>query len=218
MKSFSIILVLLAMACTLPLCGQEFTTTYTKNNAIKINPIAFASSEFQLTFERYFNNRKSSISIIPSIILKDSQSEYKEAYQGKIQYRFFLSQINKADRNTFLGFSNFGFYAGVYALYIDYEEDYNNGYWDNDVGKYIEDEYHKDITAFEGGAIIGLQIDVTERILIDFTLGGGVRKANVKDTFISSVENPDYIESYGVFDPEYSGVKPSIALNIGFTF
>ena len=196
----------------------QTTTPFAYKNAIKLNPVGFGNSEFQLSYERYFGaNRKSSIMIMPSVILKESNDQSKKGWQLMAQYRFFLTHFNKDQQKTFLNAYNYGFYAGVYGLNFNYKEDYLRGYWEPNTNNYINKSYQKSVAAYEGGALLGLQIDITKRILIDFYIGGGLKYVNFEDTYTE--QNPtDYPLSYGVFAPEYSGVKPRLGLLLGFTF
>lgn len=185
-------------------------------NALKINPIVFGRAEFNLSYERYFSNRKSSITISPSIYLKENISQSINGWQIASQYRFYLTHFNKQNRRVFLGMENLGFYSGVYALTQDYAEDFQRGYWDPQTNEYTMRDFRKEVTAYEGGALIGIQIDITKRIVMDFNVGGGVRYSDYINTYEQS--SPDYLEDYSVFDPEYQGVKPKVEFLLGMTF
>lgn len=200
------------------LIGQQTDPLFQYKNALKINPVALANAEFQMTYERYFKDRAYSLSIVPSIIVKDNPELSKLGFQLMGQYRIHLSNFNIESNNNFLGFYNYGFYAGVYGLYLDYQEDYFQGYYDETYENYISGEFEKDVQAGEMGALIGIQMDISARILIDFFVGGGVRKAEVNDTYYDVVNPLDYYQSYGVFDVAYTGVKPNIGLLLGITF
>lgn len=210
------IIVLLVISTSLQSQSQDKIFTY--NNAIKINPAGFRNAEFQVTYERYFQDRKSSISIIPSYILEESNGFSKQGWQFMSQYKFYLNHFNKLKRETFLGAHNYGFYSGLYGLYQDFEEDYMASYYVAKTDVWETSTFTKRIKASEGGAIIGIQIDVTERILIDYYVGGGLRFSKINDTY-QDVENPDnYYETYSVLDPEYKGVKPTMGMTLGILF
>lgn len=195
--------------------AQETTPTYSKMNSLKINPFAFGNSEFQLAYERYFNNRRSSVVFSPSIILRDSGGESKEGFQVMGQYRFYLTHFKKEpNRKNFLGVYNYGFYAGAYGLYFDQKETYLEYDWDATTGESLITEFTEDIQSVEGGAMLGLQMDITKRIVLDFYIGGGVRRSEVDDTNT----NDESIYSDGIFDKGYTGVKPKAGLLLGITF
>lgn len=197
------------------LIAQENQFEY--NNAVKLNPARFGASEFQISYERYFNDRKSSITVAPSFILEDNNDKSKEGWQVMAQYRFYLTHFNKERESTFLGMDNYGFYTGVYGLYLNYSSNYLRWSY-NQESEMIREEYHKDVSAQEGGAVIGVQIDITKRILVDFYVGGGVRYTTIDDTFNSNEHPNEWYDTYNVFDPEYKGVKPTIGLLVGFLF
>lgn len=198
--------------------SQSSAEQFPFKNALKISPFGFGNSEFQMSYERYFGeNRRSCLMLAPSIILKESNDITKEGWQAMAQYRFFLTHFNKQAQHTFLGVYNYGFYAGLYGQYGSYGEDYQRGYYDPATTNYLTGKFRKEVDAVEGGALLGLQADITKRIVIDFYVGGGIKHANFSDTYLDQY-NPEYTDSYGVFDPEYSGVKPKIGFLIGFTF
>jgi hypothetical protein len=185
-------------------------------NVFKLSPIEFANSEFQFSYERYFNNRKSSIIITPSILLKDQGEESFSGVQAMVQYRLYLTHLQKGIHKT-LQMHNIGFYGGPYVLGLTYQEDYSSGYFDLDRNEFINKLYHKDIKAIEGGAIMGIQLDITERIVLDMFVGGGIRYANVDDDILLDQPDDNYFY-YDVFDVEYTGVKPKLGLQLGITF
>jgi hypothetical protein len=199
--------------------AQEVSDHFEKRNALKISPIEFGKAEFQATYERYFGeNRNSSISIMPSIILEDSFNESQEGYQIMLQYRFYLTHLRKDEGNAIFGMHNFGFYAGFYGLGLDYTRDYQAGYCDEITQNYIEDEYTRTQTSYEGGALIGLQLDITKRIVLDMYVGGGIRKTDMTDTIDDNPNIDDYYRYFDVFDREYNGVKPRLGLQLGILF
>lgn len=191
---------------------------FNNKNAVKISPVEFSKAEFQIAFERYFGDRSSSITISPSIILKENNFESIEGFQIGGQYRIFLSHLRSDSRSVFLGFHNIGLYTGLYAQYQDYKKDYKFTWWEMGTNVEQNQEFTKKVSAIEGGAIIGVQIDVTKRILIDFYVGGGIRYSDFTDSKDGVVDESYYYEEYGAFDPEYKGVKPRIGFQLGVLF
>lgn len=183
-------------------------------NAIKISPFEFGRAEFQLHYERYFNNRKSSITVAPSIFLRDNANEKANGWQLMSQYRFYLTHYNGEADRIFLGLYNVGFYTGLYGLYLDYSEDFVSGQYDPISSEYIMSTYNKTVNSFEAGPLLGVQIDITKRILIDFFVGGGIRWSDYTNSYTDEIEN---YGSFGVFDTEYTGVKPKLGFTIGIT-
>lgn len=194
--------------------AQNDMSVQCKKNAIKISPFEFGRAEFQLSYEKYFNNRKSSISIVPSIFLRDNEEEKATGWQLMSQYRFYLTHFNGEAERMFLGLYNVGFYTGIYGLYLDYSEDFLRGVYDPITYEYIMTPHSKTVNSFEGGPLLGVQIDITKRILIDFFVGGGIRWSDYTNSYADEVEN---FGSFGVFGAEYTGVKPKLGFSIGIT-
>ncbi len=209
---------LLILILLLPIIGIGQLTHFDQKSAIKISPFELGNAQFEMAYERYFSGRSSSFIILPSIFLKDDLRQSKEGYQLGIQYRFYLSHLRADEKSVFLGLHNVGLYTGIYAQYLDYSEDYQFSWWDNDKNESITKDVNKTVNAAEGGAIIGVQFDITRKILIDFYIGGGVRYSDFTDTKTDLIDQDDYYDEVGVFDPEYKGVKPKIGFQLGFMF
>lgn len=202
----------------LPTLGMSQSAHFDQTNAIKISPAEFGNAQFEISYERYFGDRSSSLIILPSIFLKEDIRESKEGYQLSAQYRVYLSHIRSDEKSVFLGFHNIGLYAGVYVQYLNYNEDYQLSWWDDENSESYTQTMTKDVSATEGGAILGVQIDLTKKILLDFYIGGGVRYSDFTDTKTAVVDPNYYFENVSVFDPEYKGVKPKVGFQIGFLF
>ncbi len=215
---FLVILCIILIGITSESFGQESTSNvFEYNNVLKFSPFNMGQSELQVSYERYFLDRKYSIILFPSIYLRQTVDNNLTGFQIMGQYRFYLTHYNKLIRKNFLGLFNYGFYGGPYLLYFDYNEEYESGYWSNTLGEYISGTFTKASQSVEGGVLIGLQADITPRITTDFYIGGGVRKTESSDTFQEVNEDP-YYQDYSVFDPAFSGVKPKIGFQIGITF
>jgi|GEM_PF-5616119 len=115
---------LVFLAFIIPLFGIGQSAHFDQMNAIKISPAEFGNAQFEMTYERYFGDRTSSLILMPSIFLKDDVRQSKEGYQLGAQYRVYLSHLRSDEKSVFLGLHNVGLYAGVYAQYLDYSEDY----------------------------------------------------------------------------------------------
>jgi len=199
--------------------GSSQNMEFGYNSAIKFSPASFRNSEFRVLYEKYFVNRKSSITFAPSFVLRDNAHEKKIGYQMMAQYRFYLTHFNKEERgNNFLGMENYGFYSGLYGLFLDYHSDYNRDYYEPEQDAYLRKEFEKNIYAIEGGVLLGVQVDITKRILVDLYVGGGVRYTQVDDTFDEYRNEDGWYDTYSIFDPEYKGVKPVGGFLLGFLF
>ena len=210
------VILILLFICPISIFSQENSYLFTNNNALKISVFEFGKAEFQLSYERFFNDRKSSLSIIPSIILENDNETNKEGWSIMSQYRFYLTHFNKQHTNTFLGFENYALYTGLYGSYLDYVEDYSIMDWNESQQDYTTEEHRKDLSAVEAGALIGMQINFSKRVLLDIYIGGGIKKTDLNDSYDG--DEYSYYNSYSVFDREYEGVKPRLGFQLGFNF
>lgn len=219
MKKLFLVLVYQFMFFAIIIGQTEDKEHFSQKNALKLSPFELGQSEFQLTYERYIGeNRRASFLLIPSVHLKDTREESIGGWQVMGQYRFYLTHFRKDQKKTFLNLHNYGFYTGLYALYLNYEQEYSRGFFNPNNGNYDTARFNKSISGLEGGALIGLQVDITSRILMDFYVGGGIRKAETDDSYFDEPREGEYYESYHVFDLEYTGVKPRLGFSIGILF
>ncbi len=202
--------------CTLQ--AQTEDKQYPYKNSLRISPFQFANSAFQLNYERYFNDRRSSILLSPALLLRENGNESLLGFKGLVQYRFYLSHLKKGINKTW-GFYNVGFYFGGYSQFIYANEEYFGAYYNNNNGEYYEGIYEKDVVSIEGGVMTGIQIDIFPRLIVDVFVGGGVKYADITDEIEKYVpETNIYRETYGVLDREYTGVNPKGGFQIGFNF
>lgn len=216
MKKITLSLLLVAFFFTM---NAQEATNYKYRNALKISPVEFAQSRFQISYELYNRARSQSLLVMPSLILEENGKDVKKGAELMMQYRFFLSHLKKGENKT-MGFYDIGFYAGPYMLIMSYYEDYEREIYFPGKGTAEKLAFEKDVDAVEAGVILGIQLDVTPRILLDFYIGGGIRQSDVMDSY-DGFDNPDdyyYEPSYGVFDLEYTGVKPKLGLQVGISF
>ncbi len=187
-------------------------------NALKVSPFAFAASKFQVSYERTFKEKKHSLMLTPAIILKDNGVESKKGFETMLQYRIILTQLRKGTNKT-MRMHSVRFYTGPYANGLLYSENYQNGYYDKVTETYLTKVFTKEVYAIEGGVLIGIQFDVTKRIILDFYAGGGVRYSDVDDEYEDYVQEDEYnFTDYGVFEMEYTGIKPKLGMQLGFSF
>jgi len=211
-KSITIIACLcLTCICSIKVSGQN--TQF--KNVFKISPVQFANSTFQINYERFFKEKKYSLVVSPAILLKQNTPESLIGFKGNIQYRFYFTHLHKETHKTWI-FSNLAFYGGGYAQYLIANEAYWASYPDNNFN-YITDIFKKEINSIEGGVLLGIQIDIIPRLVLDFYFGGGIKYSDVVDSFTPLTDN-QYPYTYGVLDREYTGVVPRGGLKFGFNF
>lgn len=212
-KIVGFILSLCILFCT-SLSAQDDVINHP--NALKISPFQLGSSQLELAYERILNNGKSSIQLMPSIYLKESSRESFSGFQLEAQYRFNIIDLRKGRNKTWI-FSAVKFFGGPYLLGSMYTSEYQLGYTD-EFGNYVFDQVTDDITSGEGGAILGLQLEIAKRILLEFTTGGGVRIPEVTSSITPLIDPNNYYNDPNIFDQKYKGVKPKVNFQIGFTF
>ena len=186
------------------------------NSILKIDPFLLGRSEFKLGYEHYINNRKQSILIAPSIFLKKGNDENIEGYEVMGQYRVYLTEFNKESSKTLFGVYNIGIYAGLYGLYYNVDEESMRTHYNPDNFNETKVNVLKSVSSFEGGTILGVQTNITRRLVLDFYVGGGIRKSNFTDSYLEEY-GMDYYNSDSVWDPQFTGIKPKLGLSVGIT-
>lgn len=189
--------------------SMEAQETFEYKNSVKLNPVEMANAELKLTYERFFSNRKYSVSLMPSIIYFKDGDEYEQGWQFIGQLRWYALHLNEMNGTKVWFFENIGIYGGVYGLYLDYEE--RDMYYSYDPVTMEDTFLPNDITVTggEGGVILGVQFDITKRFCLDFFFGGGLRIANVE------VNETD---QYYYNNRTREGVKPIGGLQFGLYF
>ena len=216
-SDFMKVLVLLSFFICLNLGLQAQNPLLENSNVLKISPVEFARAEFKLSYERYFNDRKHGLLLSPTIIMKGEEGDERIGWRAMMQYRHYLSHLNTYNENDFLGISNIGFYAGVYGLYLDYKDIFDLGEYDPVTNQQIIHKNERSIKAQEGGALVGLQLDLTRRFVIDFYVGGGIRFSSEENSV--EIDEDFYSPSRGgIFPYAYNGVKPTFGLMVGLLF
>jgi len=203
--------VFVASVCSIKVNGQNVQY----KNVLKISPVQFANSTFEVNYERYFKEKRHSVVISPALLLKQNNPESLIGFKGNLQYRYYFTHLHKDTHKTWI-FSNLAFYGGSYVQALTAKEEYWGSY-SNENYEYITDIFEKDINSIEGGVLLGMQIDIIPRLALDFYFGGGIKYADVEDT-ITTYLDPNRVESYGVLDREYTGVLPKGGLQLGFNF
>ncbi len=191
---------------------------FDRRNVLKISPVELGRAEFKLAYEYYFNQRKSSVLLSPTIILKGEEGDQRAGWRAMAQYRYYLSHLNRMNENDFIGIYNIGFYAGVYGLYLDYADQFELSSYNNETGNYTIVENERTIHAQEGGALVGIQVDITQRFVLDFYIGGGLRFSQESNSV--ELEEAEYFTPSrgGIFPYAYNGVKPNFGFMVGLLF
>lgn len=179
------------------------------NQVLKLSPFEFGRSQFQVGYERYFNNKTRSVVFMPSFILKRNNNHNSDGAELGLQYRMYLSQNDGGI------FHRIGYYSGFYGFGMVLREEYQLFNYAPNNPNGTPYTATNDVKSLEGGVLLGIQIDITKRIVLDFFAGGGVRYSNVVD---QRAQQESYYSNYGVFDREYTGIKPRVGFQLGVTF
>lgn len=192
-----------------------FSQEKEKSNALKISPIQFGKSFFEIGYEFGINGGKSAIQITPMIMLKRNDFEEFSGIQGELQYRNYLKRIDLEDTRAW-HFTDIDLYAGAYALGLTYQEETMYSNWDPVTQMEFRDPIKDEIFAAEGGVFVGVKFVFSKRLCLDLLAGGGVRYSDITTENLNGGPIPMYHNSYSeVFDIGYYGVKPRLNLQLG---
>jgi len=188
-------------------------------SGLKISPIQFGKSYFEMSLELDIVKGKSSIQISPMVLLKKENREEFAGIQGELQYRSYLKRIHRnRDPELITVFSDIDFYAGAYALALNFSRDYLVSTYDPQRMEEIMEDHTMDIMAAEAGVFVGVKFTFAHRITLDLLAGGGVRYSDIDDSWEQSPNfNYAYYPEDDVFDLGYYGVKPRLNLQLGIT-
>lgn len=211
---FKYVLILVGLFMTLSAKAQIADN----NKTLKISPIQFGKSYFEMSLEFDLNGGKSALQISPMALLKKDNFEEFTGIQAEIQYRSYLLRLDQEESNTWI-FSDIDMFAGAYGLGLNFSRDYRA--WYNGFGPepVTEADVTQDIFAVEGGVIIGVKFTLGNRVTLDLLAGGGVRYSDIEDSIEAGLNIEDYYvrDNDSVFDLGYFGVKPRLNLQLGIT-
>ena len=188
-------------------------------SSLKISPVQFGKSYFEMSLELDLGKGKSSIQVSPMVLLKKDAFEEFTGIQGEIQYRSYLKRINRNTSPDMVKFiSDIDFYAGAYGLGLTFSRDYMTNWYDFELMEEFREEHTMDITSAEAGVFVGVKLIFGQRVVLDLLAGGGVRYSDISDTWEASPNfNYTIYSNDDVFDLGYYGVKPRLNLQIGIT-
>ena len=180
--------------------AQDQGSAAAYRNSIKINPLSFFSSTFQLSYERLVGMDKS-LNFSVGLTYKDSDYESVNGYRGEFQFRYFVLQRETIKTNRKLYFAPF-----VFDHYTDVtERNYNYNFSTS------QDFYRYRVNSVGAGVVIGVTWTFAKRFVLDTFVGGGVRTSNMNN-------NSQFFINDGLMGYGYRGIFPRIGLDLGFTF
>lgn len=169
-------------------------------NIIKINPLSFFSSTFQMSYERLIGSDKS-LNFSAGLTYKDDDYESVSGYRGEFQFRYFVLQRETTRAARKLYFAPF-----VFDQYTEVIERNYNSY-----PYQALDEYRYKVNSFGAGVVMGVNWTFAKRFVLDAFVGGGVRTSNMNNVTNSYIDN-------GLMGYGYKGIFPRVGLDLGFTF
>ncbi len=200
MRKFNLIM-LLSLSCLFAAAQDQASIAPSYRNIIKIDPIRFFSSTFQLSYERLVDKDKS-LNFSAGLIYKDTESESVNGFRGEFQFRYFILEREIYNPTRKIYFAPF-----IFDQYVDV---INRNYYNSNG---IQEQYSYKTNAFGGGIVMGVNWVFSKRFVIDAFLGGGVRSSNMDKNYSAYYTNNNGIMDYG-----YKGIFPRVGLDLGFTF
>lgn len=199
--------------------------TYKYSNTFKVSVSQFFASEYRVTYERYIKDHRISLAFSPSYLLNKKPSVWLNqnvftqlaGVGANLQLKFHL--FNKygtiiTNRN---GTMIIDIYSAPYLQYfhlkhVDENVSFSTEGFEADL--YVKGEPIIDIVdAYEGGVMLGLEIALHQRVIIDLAAGAGYRYSNIEsNTSVGPLINTGY------WSRGFTGLLPRLGINFGFTF
>jgi hypothetical protein len=186
------------------------------------NSLSFDYSQFifnanlNLNYERYFKNKNSiqlSAGYLFNGVNPNDINRKLNGFKTEIQYRkhlFYNEGNNYFNR----------FYAGLYGGYQFLKFEYYEIIWEYIGNNYYEVEYYRlnHFNSINGGFVLGYDIFVGNRFLIDIFGGFGLRITPRVFNY-TPIENYYYSRYFGtVINPYYAGILPKLGIKLGYRF
>lgn len=176
-------------------------------NFFYLSPFNLIAGQFQIGYERDFNN-KHGILLLPSLIINDDYYiDQNFGATAEVQYRYHIVAV-KNPREKAKNDFRFNFYMAPFAQfqYLEYDD-----YWYYDqYGNYVSGSNIS--RGVSGGILFGTRFVFFERFSIDAYAGGGVKYSPDHNTTL------DYYYSTDIFRPNYTGIIGKANLQVGLAF
>ncbi len=182
-------------------------------HCIKISPFQFSKAFFEMSYEHLFKNDYA-LQLAPTLMLNESSDEDFVGFQLDLQGRKYLLQFTKEKHNVKL-FTNIEMYTGLYVLGMTFDNNFTRSYWDINQNEQVENTFHREVDAIEGGVLLGASFTIAYKVVFDLTIGGGARYSDYINTFEDAPTEYYYRTETGIFDIEYTGIKPRINFQLG---
>ncbi len=159
------LLLIILIISQINLYAQEY------KNELRIGTYHYAFGSPQISYERYFNNNKSSIVVITELIYSKNTTFHKSGYKFGLQYRFYLLKDNSGKRqyNKWEAYVTSGIkFRDIYIVETKYK--YSN---------VVATKYIYDIKTYGLEFLLGLKSIIHNRITIDISGGILIVHSNV---------------------------------------
>jgi hypothetical protein len=202
MRKFSLI-IFLGVTCLFVSAQGQDSKPAVYRNSLKVNPLSFFSSTFQMSYERLIGTDKS-INISAGLTYKDSEEKSVNGYKGEFQFRYFILQRETPRVCRKLYFAPF--------IFDQYTEVTDRNYYYYYPYPGYDDNYSYNVNSVGVGIVMGVNWVFAKRFVLDAFVGGGVRTSN------EPARSKEYYYEDGLMDYGYKGIFPRVGLDLGFTF
>ena len=207
------------------LAQVEPSLNYSYKNTLKVSVTQFLASEYRLTYERYISNHRLSVALSigyvlnkkPSIWLNQDVFTQLDGAGGNLQLKYHMFNkygpiIANRKQTSIVDIYSAPYIQYFRLKYVDENVTYlTKGFEEN---LYIKGEPLVDIiNAYEAGIMLGIEIAIHQRFIIEMFGGAGYRVADVQSTPYSFPQ-----VSTGYWSRGYTGLVPRMGINFGFTF
>jgi len=184
-----------------------FATLNAQDILLKNSPFHFADATFNLSIEKELDGEKS-VNYSGGIHLIEDGWNYddEKGVTAEIQLRKYVLNFKNSESNLN------GVYVAPFAKlsYFRMQDSYRDWYYEYDDAGYFVSETWEETTinasskSGQAGVVMGVQYIMSDVIVFDFFLGGGIQY---------SIEAGNRTSNYG--SRFYTGVMPKIGFNFG---
>lgn len=184
------------------------TTVNAQDMLLKNSPFHFADATFKMSIEKELSDDKS-VNLSGSVHLVEDGWNYddEKGLAAEIQLRKYVLNFKNSESKLN------GVYVAPYGRlsYFRMNDTYYDWYYEyDDLGNYIDWSVERNVSASsksgQAGVVMGVQYIMSDVVLVDFFLGGGVQYA---------VEAGNRNGRHGYGSRFYTGVMPKIGFNFG---
>jgi hypothetical protein len=201
MKKIIFIIFLFALAFAK---GQDTVSTAKEyKNQMRFSLTQFFNNCLFFSYEKHLKNNNGFL-IGAGPVYSEISNDTKSGFNTELQYKLYIT--TKTGRHTVSRI-----YVSPYLSYKYLVKQSENIYWINNT--YTTTITKNYFNSFCPGIIAGYNIVSYHRLVLDFFIGGGMKRTFDSD-FVGKV---DY-DNGSIFEPGYNGVVPRCGFELGVTF